>query len=97
LSQKPLTYDSKSINKLLERLRDYDLTKGEVIMILNLRPTTVETLNTVIEDMEVRFDGDQQTDIVTGIIEVLGQFELEPSAEETEPGNVMDTTETGRY
>lgn len=82
LSQKPLPFDEKSILKLLERLRDYDLTKGEMIMIFNLRPTSVPNLVTVIEDMEERFTPEQQEDIVSGVIEVLGQFD--PAEDETD-------------
>jgi hypothetical protein len=92
LSQKPSTYDDLSITRLLERLRPYDITKGEMIMILNLRPTNPVALNTVIEDMEVRFGPDQQEDISAGITEVLGQFPEEEGAEDDQ-GDVMDSTE----
>jgi hypothetical protein len=92
LSQKPSTYDEQSISRLLERLGPYEITKGEMIMILNLRPTNPVALNTVIEDMEVRFGQEQQEDISAGITEVLGQFPEEEGAEE-EQGDVMETTE----
>jgi hypothetical protein len=43
-------------------------------MIMNLRPTKPENLNTIIEEMEVRFpDDDQQRKIVDLIAEVLGR------------------------
>lgn len=61
-------------------------------MILNLRPNNVPTLNTILEDMELRFTDDQQTDIVTIITEVLGQF---PPAEDEAEGDAMETTENG--
>ncbi|KAH8677296.1 RNA polymerase Rpb4-domain-containing protein [Xylariales sp. PMI_506] len=93
LSQKPCTYDETSISRLLERLRGYEITKGEMIMILNLRPTAASSLNTVIEDMETRFTEEQQEDILNGIIEVLGSF---PEEGEEEQGDVMETTETAR-
>lgn len=62
-----------------------------MIMMLNLRPTNPVALNTVIEDMEVRFHQDQQEDISAGIAEVLGQFpeEEDGAAEE----DIMETTE----
>lgn len=80
LSQKPLPYTSESIPTLLERLRPYDLSKGEVIMILNLRPASVAALNTIVEDMAERFNDEQQEELLTIISEVLGQFD--PPAEE---------------
>ncbi|KAK6084193.1 RNA polymerase III subunit C17 [Seiridium cupressi] len=92
LSQKPSPYDEQSISRLLERLRSYEITKGEMIMILNLRPTNPVALNTVIEDMEVRFGQEQQEDISAGIAEVLGQFPEEEGTEEDQ-GDVMETTE----
>ena len=79
LSQKPITYTPESIPTLLERLRPFDLSKGEVIMILNLRPDSVPALNTIIEDMAERFTEEQLDEIVNIIAEVLGYFE--PPAE----------------
>ncbi|KAJ6441788.1 RNA polymerase III, subunit C17 [Purpureocillium lavendulum] len=75
LSQEPTTYTPESIAQLLERLRHYELSKGELVMILNLRPSSVIGLNTVVEDMSERFTEDQQQEMVDIIAEVLGQFE----------------------
>jgi len=62
--------------RLLERLDaanlNQDLAKGEVLMILNLRPSSNAVLNTVIEDMEERFSEDEQNAILDIIAEVLG-------------------------
>ncbi|KAH7183039.1 RNA polymerase Rpb4-domain-containing protein [Fusarium flagelliforme] len=79
LSQEPLPYTEGCISKLLERLRPYNLAKGEVVMIINLRPASVAALNTVVEDMSERFDEEQQEAMVNVIAEVLGQF---PASEE---------------
>lgn len=83
LSQDPLTYSPDCIAKLLERLRPYNLAKGEVVMLLNLRPASVAALNTVVEDMSERFDEEQQEAIVTAISDVLGQF---PAGAEAQDG-----------
>ncbi|RGP72707.1 DNA-directed rna polymerase iii subunit rpc9 [Fusarium longipes] len=79
LSQEPLPYTEGCISRLLERLRPYNLAKGEVVMIINLRPASVAALNTVVEEMSERFDDEQQEAMVNIIAEVLGQF---PPAEE---------------
>ncbi|KAL4727653.1 hypothetical protein ACLX1H_004338 [Fusarium chlamydosporum] len=79
LSQEPLPYTEGCISKLLQRLRPYNLAKGEVVMIINLRPASVAALNTVVEEMSERFNEEQQEDIVNIIAEVLGQF---PASEE---------------
>ncbi|RYP26216.1 hypothetical protein DL768_011781 [Monosporascus sp. mg162] len=91
LSQKPLPFDAAVIPALLQRLRAYQITKGEFVMIFNMRPTNIPTLNAVIEDMEERFTQDEQEDIVNGIAEVLGSFP--PPPEEDGEGNAMQTTE----
>ncbi|KAF4453220.1 DNA-directed RNA polymerase III subunit rpc9 [Fusarium austroafricanum] len=79
LSQEPLPYTEGCISTLLERLRPYNLAKGEVVMIINLRPASVAALNTVVEEMSERFNEEQQEAMVNIIAEVLGQF---PAAEE---------------
>ncbi|KAG9231056.1 DNA-directed RNA polymeras-like protein III subunit RPC9 [Amylocarpus encephaloides] len=74
LGCKPLPYDEKTIKRLLEGLRPWDFTKGEIIMILNLRPTKPENLNTIVEEMEERFPGDEDQLAILSVIEaVLGR------------------------
>lgn len=64
-----------------------------MIMILNMRPTNPVALNTVIEDMEVRFGPEQQEDISAGIADVLGQFPEEEGGADEDQRDVMETTE----
>ncbi|KAL6854131.1 RNA polymerase Rpb4 domain-containing protein [Trichoderma novae-zelandiae] len=85
LSQKPSPYTPDCISRLLERLSPYELSKGEVVMILNLRPATVAALNTVIEEMGERFSDEQQEEMVAIISEVLGQFDANSG-----PGDAAD-------
>ncbi|KAI1108665.1 HRDC-like protein [Nemania sp. NC0429] len=93
LSQKPLPYDVNSIPVLLKRLRPYKISKGECIMVVNLRPTTIAALNAVLEDMEGRFSEQQQEAIIQIVVEVLGEF---PPAPEDGEEDGMDTAEDGR-
>ncbi|KAF4461123.1 Calcitonin gene-peptide-receptor component [Fusarium albosuccineum] len=86
LSQNPLPYTEGCITQLLERLRPYNLAKGEVIMILNLRPASVAALNTVVEEMYERFNEEQQEAMVNIIAEVLGQFPVPEEAAEDGAG-----------
>jgi hypothetical protein len=73
LAQSPPPYDSSTIRALLGRLRPYSLTKAEVIMILNHRPTSVSMLNTLVEELEDRFpDHADQRAMVAAIRDVLG-------------------------
>ncbi|KAI2463200.1 HRDC-like protein [Annulohypoxylon bovei var. microspora] len=88
LSQKPLPYDTTAIPEVIKRLSPYEISKGECIMILNIRPTNVPVLNAVIENMEDRFNAEQQQEILEIVTEILGQFPEEP-----EEDAVMQTTE----
>ncbi|OTB03441.1 hypothetical protein M426DRAFT_321803 [Hypoxylon sp. CI-4A] len=88
LSQKPQPYDASVIPELIKRLRLYQITKGEFIMLLNIRPTNIPVLNTVIEEMETRFTSDEQQEILDIVIELLGQF-----PEEAEEDGAIETTE----
>ncbi|XDG03441.1 hypothetical protein ABKA04_003056 [Annulohypoxylon sp. FPYF3050] len=88
LSQKPLPYDTTAIPKVIKNLSPYELSKGECIMILNIRPTNVAVLNVIIENMEDRFSAEQQQEILDIVVELLGQF-----PEEQDGDAVMQTTE----
>ncbi|KAL2272932.1 hypothetical protein FJTKL_05692 [Diaporthe vaccinii] len=81
LSQRPITYDATSIGRLVERLRDFDLTKGETIMIINLRPDNPAVLAACVEDTESRFDEEKQQEIIAIIEEVLGPLPVKEAAE----------------
>ncbi|KFA67108.1 hypothetical protein S40285_02969 [Stachybotrys chlorohalonatus IBT 40285] len=74
LSQEPIPYNPESIPTLLERLSPYDLSKGEVVMIINLRPASIAALNAIVEEMSDRFSDEQQEELIGIIAEVLGQF-----------------------
>ncbi|CZR58131.1 uncharacterized protein PAC_08022 [Phialocephala subalpina] len=74
LASKPFPYHDGIFKELLEKLRRWDFTKAEILMIMNLRPTKPENLNTIVEEMEERFPGDElQWEIVGVIAEVLGK------------------------
>jgi len=85
-------YDANVVTRLLEGLANanlnQDLAKGEVLMILNLRPSSIAVLSTVIEDMEERFSDDEQAAILEVIAQVLGRDETsgEEAIESVEGG-----------
>ncbi|KAH9907853.1 HRDC-like protein [Xylariomycetidae sp. FL2044] len=94
LSQKPLPFNSKSIPVLLKKLRGFNITKGEMVMLINMRPASIANLNAVLEDMENRYTSEEQQEICDIVIEVLGNFPPPPPDAEGEE-DVMDTTENG--
>ncbi|KFY27162.1 hypothetical protein V491_01002 [Pseudogymnoascus sp. VKM F-3775] len=75
LGSKPVTYNKDTIRTLLERLRPYDLTKAEIIMIMNNRPMSPAVLNILIQEFDDRFYEDVdgiRDDILNIVAEVLG-------------------------
>ncbi len=81
LSQQPLPYGPEAIPALVEKLRKYDLTKGELLTIANLRPAAASELIVCIDEIELRFTVDQQYEILDIIGQVLGRFPPEPDAD----------------
>jgi hypothetical protein len=71
-----VAYDATTMTRFMDRIRaarlPSELAKGEVLMILNLRPSSVAGLNTAIEDMESRFPENEQEKLLEIIGEVLG-------------------------
>jgi hypothetical protein len=92
LSQKPIPYNANTITTLLERLRPYDLSKGEVVAILNIRPGAIPALNAIVDDMGDRFTEEQQYEMLAIIAEVLGEF---PQAAVDQNGDAGDGGENG--
>ena len=86
-----MTYKPAAFDKLLKRLGSYDLSKGEMLMILNIRPPTIAVLNVVIEDMGGRFTDEEHEDILNGIAEVLGRH---PEQEQPEENGEADVSMT---
>ncbi|ELR06798.1 hypothetical protein VC83_04264 [Pseudogymnoascus destructans] len=75
LGSKPLPYNKDTIRTLLERLRPYDLTKAEIIMIMNNRPMSPAVLNILIQEFDDRFYEDVdgiRDDILNIVADVLG-------------------------
>lgn len=90
LSQKPLTYAPEAIAQIIDKLSPYELSKGEMLMVLNLRPASIAALNTIIEDMPERYSDEQQEEMVAIVAEVLGQFEVAEAEENGDAGEDAD-------
>ncbi len=92
-SPSPLAYPTKytpmTIRNLFAALRPYDLTKAEMIMLLNLRPNTVALLDVIIEELDARFSEEQQAEIMQLLVNVLGTDQVD------EPGSKNDRQSNG--
>lgn len=80
-SQEPITYNGFTIRRLVDKLSSYDLTKGEMIMIINIRPENSAILSTCVDDLMNRFTEDQQNEMLAVIEQVLGPFPPKENAE----------------
>lgn len=64
---------SKHINRLMRALEPkVQLTKTELLMLLNHRPTNIDFLLPLIEDVEARYTVEEQQFIVEQVCVVLG-------------------------
>ncbi|KAK3946093.1 RNA polymerase Rpb4-domain-containing protein [Diplogelasinospora grovesii] len=90
-------YTPEAFPRLLEKLREANLSselaKGEVLSIMNLRPSSSALLSTAIEDMEERFSDEEQQKIVDIIAEVLGRNE--PAADMEDDADAVPSVENG--
>jgi len=94
------SYSPAAIGLLLEKLREANLpsevTKSELLSILNQRPSSTALLSTAIEDMEERFGDEDQNKIVAIIAEVLGSVEIDEGGEGDEmDADAAETVENG--
>ncbi|KAL1867445.1 hypothetical protein VTK73DRAFT_4183 [Phialemonium thermophilum] len=90
--------DPSVISRLFEKLAaanlNQDLAKGEILMIVNLRPSSNAVLSTIIEDMEDRFSEEEQSTILDIIAEVLGRpilSEAEPDVQHRDSTRVIES------
>lgn len=76
LGSKPLMYSEDSIYILLERLRPYELTKAEIIMLMDTRPTHPAVLQNLIQEFDQRFEeygaDEAREEILSIVAETLG-------------------------
>ena len=61
-------YNTTLIRSLLEALRPYNLEKAEMLMIINLRPSSAAELATIVEEAEERFPEEGKLDEIVEII-----------------------------
>jgi hypothetical protein len=72
LAEAPLPYTRATIRALFAALQPFALTKAELLMILNVRPTTAAALDVVVEEADMRFSAHEQEDLLRRIVQVLG-------------------------
>jgi hypothetical protein len=55
----------------MQAISGYPLEKGELLQIINERPTTVAELDCIIEEMDTRFSDEQGLEILAIVTEHL--------------------------
>ncbi|KAJ3154070.1 hypothetical protein HDU86_004995 [Geranomyces michiganensis] len=63
--------DEECIKAFMAALRSYDLTKGEKLMLLNLRPKSIAELNPMVEDLDSRMKEETQLALIQLITDML--------------------------
>ncbi|KAL8938446.1 MAG: hypothetical protein Q9216_003897 [Gyalolechia sp. 2 TL-2023] len=71
----PPTISSEQIEQLTRELRKFGLEKGEVLMLLNLRPKELGLLDCVVEECDMRLTEEQQEAVLECVGRVMGAGE----------------------
>ncbi len=61
----------------MQALQPYDLTKAELLMIINLRPDNAGVLDCIVEELDQRFSEEVQEQMLRAVVDVLGAGEEE--------------------
>ncbi|MCJ1312378.1 hypothetical protein MMC25_006052 [Agyrium rufum] len=64
-------YSADNVGKVLRSLEPYELTKGELVMVMNLRPGDMGVLDAVVEECDGRF-GEGEQEGLLGIVSADG-------------------------
>ncbi|KAI9874301.1 MAG: hypothetical protein M1830_009902 [Pleopsidium flavum] len=71
----PSKYNESTIQTLMQALQPYDLTKAELLMIINLRPDNAGVLDCIVEELDQRFSEEVQEEMLRVVVDVLGARE----------------------
>ena len=92
-------YPAGSIRKLLQDLKKFELTKAELVMILNLAPKDAVALDVIIEELDTRLpESDDQEELLGIINQILGAGwpeDEEAMQEVAETGDGMEMDPAG--
>lgn len=73
------THTVQDIDNLMASLAPYNIEKAELLQIINERPNSIVELDSIIEEMDLRFDDDTQMIILKTIRHIIP---LKPKLEE---------------
>lgn len=94
LRDRSLQWSDQTIVDLLTQLRPYELTKAEILMIINHRPAQIEHLDTIIQEFSIRIpDEEEQQKIAEIVRNVLGSPDVAAEREEMEDALQKGKTE----
>lgn len=74
----------------MRKLKQYELTKPELLMLVNHRPYRRSQLEPMIEDIDTRYTEPQKDEIVAAVVGLLGMPALPEDTEEVDGGEQAD-------
>jgi len=77
----PPNYKPAKIRNLVLRLKGYNLTKAELLMVTNLKPDDLGFLDCVVEECDLRFSAEEQEEILGVVEECIGGEAMEMDGE----------------
>lgn len=81
------------VNEFLEKSKKFKLAKAEILNIINIRPSSLVEIDSIIEQCDTRFQEEELQELVDLIIEVLPPLPNQPNAQEEVNEDVQGTTE----
>ncbi|KAJ1665016.1 hypothetical protein IW140_003629 [Coemansia sp. RSA 1813] len=96
LNDSPCVSQSNAqITSIKEQLLEYDLTKAEILQIINLRPKTPVELHLIIEECGERFTMDDLDELIELILLALPQDEHTKANDKSEEGESKEAINNG--
>ncbi|KAH9764830.1 DNA-directed RNA polymerase III subunit RPC9 [Citrus sinensis] len=81
------------INEFLEKSKKFKLAKAEILNIINIRPSSLVEVDSIIEQCDTRFQEEELQELVDLVIEVLPPLPNQPNAAEEVNEDVQGATE----
>ncbi|KAJ0092301.1 hypothetical protein Patl1_25301 [Pistacia atlantica] len=87
----------ESVNEFFEKCKKFKLAKAEMLNIINIRPSSLVEIDSVIEQSDTRFDEEQLQELVDLAVTLLpphpNQTIIEEGTNENEQGTAEGTNE----
>ncbi|XP_044499693.1 DNA-directed RNA polymerase III subunit RPC9-like [Mangifera indica] len=87
----------ENVNEFLEQCKKFKLAKAEMLNIINIRPSSLVEIDSIIEQSDTRFDEEQLQELIDLVVTLLpphpNQTNIQEGTNENEQGTAEGTKE----